>query len=61
MSETKHSDSIFTNEQTRNRRAWIDRALAGVRERSEPGEQARQEPPASRRPRLYVVDSKQSD
>ena len=57
MSDTKHSDSGFKNENTVQRRAWIDRALTGVKEHVS----AREAPPCvieeRPRPRLYIVDS----
>jgi hypothetical protein len=59
MSDTKHSDTQFTNEDTVQRRAWIDRALACVK-----GDPVPQDPkPESRdpaaKPHLYVVKSNQ--
>ena len=60
MSEIKHSESLITNEDTRRRRDFVERAVAGVRGRvagsdahSEPGER----PP---RPTLYVVESRRA-
>jgi hypothetical protein len=56
MSNKKHSDTIITNEQTLQRRAWIERALDGVRGTllsGEDGLEIRRKP----RPRLYVVGS----
>ena len=44
MSKIKHSDNIFTNELTRNRRAWIDRALAGVKGKAEASGERRPKP-----------------
>ena len=60
MSDTKHSDTIFTNEETLNRRAWIDRAMSGVKGKVQDQDnqpKVREEP---RKPRLYVVDSSHS-
>lgn len=56
MSDNKHSDSLLSNETTRQRRAWIDRAMAGVRGKvKDRGEAAVDAKPS--RPRLYVVGS----
>ena len=57
MSKIKHSDNIFTNELTRNRRAWIDRALAGVKGKAEASGETAETCEASRKPDLYVVKS----
>jgi hypothetical protein len=57
MSDNKHSETIITNEETRHRRDWIERALASVRKQL-PGSDANslsQAQPA--RPKLYVVGS----
>ena len=57
MSDKKHSDSLITNEDTLQRRDWIERALAGVRGQAD-GE-AQKLPRNSRsKPRLYVVGSR---
>jgi len=55
MSKTKHSETEFTNEQTVRRRAWIAKALEGVRGRFEQGGEdiLTSEEPA--KPHLYVV------
>jgi hypothetical protein len=57
MSDKKHSDSLITNEDTLQRRDWIERALAGVRGQAlaEPQELSK---PSRSRPRLYVVGSR---
>jgi hypothetical protein len=55
MSNKKHSETIFTNEQTRQRRAWIDRALASVRREAEFGEEPGKVADPSRKPRLVLV------
>jgi hypothetical protein len=60
MSEKKHSETIFANEKTRQRRAWIDRALAGVRGNPEPGEEPGEVADTSRKPHLVVVSSNRS-
>ena len=38
MSDKERDYSLIRNEETLRRRAWIDRALAGVRGRLKPGE-----------------------
>lgn len=69
MSDRDHDEPIFRNEETLQRRAWIERALAGVRDRLRPHElggpgpaasvPVEPEEPASNaatvRPRLYLV------
>lgn len=57
MSDRKHSDPLITNEDTVNRRAWIEKAVSvakgiveDVADSVEFGEQ-------SGKPNLYVVDS----
>lgn len=59
MSDRDDHDDLIRNPDTRSRRAWINRALQGVRRRLESGEglppAAGTEPPP--RPRLYVVRS----
>lgn len=57
MSNTKQSETDFKNEDTVRRRAWIDRALNGAKERVGDGEHERQTCDTSLRPRLYVVGS----
>ena len=60
MSETKHSNTLITNEATLQRRRWVERAIAGVRGRQYDGEGAadlRDKPP---RPNLFVVGSRRS-
>jgi hypothetical protein len=57
MSDREDKDNLISNPETRRRRDWVDRAVAGARRRIE-GEQGI--PPADeplRRPRLYVVRS----
>ena len=58
MSGEDEKDEILKNEDTLTRRAWVDRALEGVRRRLEgdqglPGASEAAEP----RPQLYVVPS----
>ena len=57
MSDRKHSDEIITNEDTVNRRAWIEKAVSVVKGKVvgdgdlvEAGDQ-------SAKPKLYVVDT----
>lgn len=56
----RNDDDFIRNPDTRSRRAWINRALQGVRRRLETGEglppapEAEQPPP----PHLYVVRSR---
>ena len=59
MSKQKHSGEEFTNEHTIRRRAWIARAIEGVRGRFDTGEDdtSVEAPEAgeSPKPHLYVV------
>ena len=57
MSDRKHSDILFTNEETVRRRAWIDRALAGVRGAVVPSEEAGKAREKSRKLHLYIASS----
>jgi hypothetical protein len=68
MSDHEQDPPRFRNEETVRRRAWIDRALAGVRDRLQPAElgpaapvpkstDSQPEGPAGR-PRLYLVKGK---
>ena len=57
MSDRKHSDTSFTNEETVRRRAWIDKALAGVRGAVAPSEKAVKAREKSRKPHLYIASS----
>ena len=57
MSDKKHSDPLITNEETLQRRDWIERALAGVRGQAV-GESPDLPKTARSRPRLYVVGSR---
>lgn len=57
MSDKKHSDSLITNQDTLQRRDWIERALAGVR--SQTADESQEfDKPARPKPRLYVVSSR---
>jgi hypothetical protein len=53
MSDEDNEAPLIRNEETLRRRAWIDRALAGVRERLKPDEIG--EMPASAQPATPVV------
>lgn len=56
MSKMKHSGNKFTNEQTLRRRAWIEKALDGVRGRFDNGEDDFVlAPEENTRPHLFVV------
>jgi len=57
MSETKHSDTTFTNAETIRKRAWIEKALASVKGRFTDGEDGSDSTGSARKPHLYVVDS----
>ncbi|MGI9329994.1 MAG: hypothetical protein ACR2QB_04700 [Gammaproteobacteria bacterium] len=60
MSEAKHSETMITNEQTRHRREWVERALEGVRGRFAGGADGRASADSAPRPNLYVVGSRRS-
>jgi len=61
MSEAKHSETMITNEETRRRREWVERALAGVRHRFAGGaDDGRESAESAPRPNLYVVGSRRS-
>jgi hypothetical protein len=60
MSEAKHSETMITNEETRRRREWVERALAGVRGRVAGTDAGRKSADSTRRPNLYVVGSPRS-
>ena len=57
MSDTKHSDEIITNEDTVNRRAWIEKAVAVVKGKVATGEDANDACEQSTEPNLYVVNN----
>ncbi len=59
MSDRDDQDDLIRNPDTRSRRAWINRALQGVRRRLEAGEEMPQAAEAERppQPHLYVVRS----
>lgn len=68
MSDNDHDHPLIRNEETLRRRAWIDRALAGVRGRLKPAELGEASAPSEAssadpaeptgegsRPKLYLV------
>ena len=55
MSDRDDNDDIIKNQETRSRRAWVDRALRSVRRRLEKGEDLPAENEPAECPRLYVV------
>jgi hypothetical protein len=57
MSDTKHSDQIITNESTRLRRDWIDRAISSVRGKAQDDDAAGEFREQAPKPDLYVVNS----
>jgi len=57
MSHIKRSKKIFVNEDTVRKRAWIDKALAGVREKHTTGEEGFEPTERPSKPQLYLVDS----
>ncbi|MDH3509404.1 MAG: hypothetical protein OER85_00955 [Gammaproteobacteria bacterium] len=58
MSDTKHSDEIITNEDTVNRRAWIEKALSVVKGKVADGEDTVDACGQPDKPNLYVVNNK---
>lgn len=60
MSKIKHSETIITNEETRRRREWVERALAGVRGRYSGGEAIADSQPKAPQPNLFVVGSRRA-
>ena len=59
MSDTKHSDELITNEDTVNRRAWIEKAVSVVKGEVADREDAVDAVDAgeqSTKPNLYVVN-----
>ena len=55
MSDRDDNDEIIKNQETRTRRAWVDRALQSVRRRLDKGEELPADSEPAERPRLYVV------
>jgi len=60
MSENKHSDISFTNAETVRKRAWIERALDGVKGKFAGREDGIESTEKAGKPNLYVVNSKRS-
>jgi hypothetical protein len=58
MSERKHSEKEFTNEDTVRRRAWIDKALDSVKGRFMVGNERLELRESAAKSSLYVIDSK---
>ena len=57
MSDRKHSDEIITNEDTVNRRAWIEKAVSVVKGKVTDQGEAVDTGDQSKKPHLYVVDT----
>ena len=57
MSDMKHSDDLITNEDTVNRRAWIEKAVSVVKGKVTDGEEAVDTSEQSKNPNLYVVNT----
>jgi hypothetical protein len=55
MSDREEQDEIITNQDTRTRRAWVERALEGARRRLGLDAEIPEEGVPEERPRLYVV------
>jgi len=56
MSDTKHSDELITNEDTVNRRAWIEKAVSVVKGKVADREDAVDACEQPAKPNLYVVN-----
>ena len=57
MSGKDDNDALIKNQDTKTRRAWVDRALQGVRRRLEKGEDLPSAPEPADRPYLHIVPS----
>ena len=55
MSDRNDSDELIKNEETLNRRAWVDRAIERVRQRLERVPERAADQPKAKRPRLFVI------
>ena len=55
MSDTKHSDELITNEDTVNRRAWIEKAVSVVKGEVADQHDAGDGTDQPNKPNLYVV------
>jgi len=60
MSDIKHSEISFTNAETVRKRAWIEKALASVKERFTGREDGIETTEKAGKPSLYVVNSNRS-
>ena len=60
MSDTKHSDELITNEDTVNRRAWIEKAVSVVKGEVADREDAGDVSDQPAKPNLYVVNTDRS-
>lgn len=58
MSDRKHSDQLITNEETVNRRAWIEKALSVVKGKVKDGAETVDAGEQSGKPNLYIVNTK---
>jgi hypothetical protein len=58
MSDRKHSDRLITNEDTVNRRAWIEKAVSVAKGTVEDAAETVESGEQSGKPSLYIVDSK---
>lgn len=57
MSDIKHSDELITNEDTVNRRAWVEKAVSVVKGEVTDREDAVDAGEQPTEPNLYVVNS----
>jgi len=60
MSDTKHSDELITNEDTVNRRAWIEKAVSVVKGEVADREDAGDASDQPSKPNLFVVNTDRS-
>jgi hypothetical protein len=56
MSDQKHSDQLITNEDTVNRRAWIEKAVSVVKGMVKDGDDGADSGDQPGKPHLYVVN-----
>jgi hypothetical protein len=59
MSDIKHSDELITNEDTVNRRAWIEKALSVVKGKVTDADESVDACEQPIQPHLYVVNTNQ--
>lgn len=57
MSDRKHSDEIITNEDTVNRRAWIEKAVSVVKGKVTDQDETADNVEQPRKRHLYIVDT----